>query len=105
MLLEPLGGTADGVTGAFSHLRAFVNVQRGCSYYCTFCIVPHVRGRFDHRPGGDDPRRSARGRVAQGAREIMLVGQTVNAWRDPATGADFGDLLRTVVALDRASSG
>jgi tRNA-2-methylthio-N6-dimethylallyladenosine synthase len=31
-------------------LRAFVNVQRGCSYYCTFCIVPHVRGRFDHRP-------------------------------------------------------
>ena len=37
---------------AFSHLRAFVTVQRGCSYYCTFCIVPHVRGRFDHRPLG-----------------------------------------------------
>ena len=54
-LLEPLGGTADGVTDAFSHLRAFVNVQRGCSYYCTFCIVPHVRGRFDHRPLDIDP--------------------------------------------------
>ncbi|MBV8721302.1 MAG: tRNA (N6-isopentenyl adenosine(37)-C2)-methylthiotransferase MiaB, partial [Candidatus Eremiobacteraeota bacterium] len=52
-LLAPLGGSADGVTDAFSHLRAFVNVQRGCSYYCTFCIVPHVRGRFDHRPIGD----------------------------------------------------
>ena len=45
-----LGGTADAIADAFSHLRAFVTVQRGCSYYCTFCIVPHVRGRFDHRP-------------------------------------------------------
>ena len=67
MLRFALGGTADGVTDAFSHLRAFVTVQRGCSYYCTFCIVPHVRGRFDHRP------RSAivdevRDRVARGAR-------------------------------------
>ena len=50
MLRFAIGGTADGVTDAFSHLRAFVTVQRGCSYYCTFCIVPHVRGRFDHRP-------------------------------------------------------
>jgi len=51
-LLLPLGGAADGVTDAYSHLRGFVTVQRGCSYYCTFCIVPHVRGRFDHRPMG-----------------------------------------------------
>ncbi len=35
---------------ASPHLRAFVNVQRGCSYYCTYCIVPYVRGRFDNRP-------------------------------------------------------
>jgi len=93
-----LGGTADGVTGAYTHLRAFVNVQRGCSYYCTFCIVPQVRGRFDHRPQRaieDD----VRARIAAGAREIMLVGQTVNAWRDPASGADFGDLCRAVAQL------
>ncbi len=98
MLRFALGGTADGVTDAFSHLRAFVTVQRGCSYYCTFCIVPQVRGRFDHRSRGailDE----ARGRVAQGAREIMLVGQTVNAWRDPADGADFGDLCAAVAEL------
>ncbi|MDP9110442.1 MAG: MiaB/RimO family radical SAM methylthiotransferase [Candidatus Eremiobacteraeota bacterium] len=96
-LLVPIGG-ADCVEGAFSHLRGFVTVQRGCSYYCAFCIVPHVRGRFDHRPLGDILA-EARERVADGAREIMLVGQTVNAYRDPATGADFGDLCRAVAAI------
>lgn len=99
-LLEHMGGTgADGITDEFSHLRAFVTVQRGCSYYCTFCIVPHVRGRFDHRPLRDIVE-EVRERLAQGAREVMLVGQTVNAWRDPADGADFGDLCRAVAALD-----
>jgi tRNA-2-methylthio-N6-dimethylallyladenosine synthase len=97
-LVTSLGGTGDGVTGAFSHLRAFVTVQRGCSYYCTFCIVPHVRGRFDHRPKSailDETRE----RLAQGAREIVLVGQTVNAWSDAGSGDDFGDLARSVAAL------
>ena len=92
-----MGGTADGVTDEFSHLRAFVTVQRGCSYYCTFCIVPHVRGRFDHRPRTDILAEAAE-RVAGGAREIVLVGQTVNAWHD-AAGADFGDLCRDVARL------
>jgi tRNA-2-methylthio-N6-dimethylallyladenosine synthase len=97
-LILPLGGAADCVTDAFTHLRAFVTVQRGCSYYCTFCIVPHVRGRFDHRPMAailDE----VRDRIAGGAREVMLVGQTVNAYRDPATGEDFGDLCHAVAAL------
>jgi tRNA-2-methylthio-N6-dimethylallyladenosine synthase len=99
MLGFALGGTPDAVAGAFSHLRAFVTVQRGCSYYCTFCIVPHVRGRFDHRPAAAiiDETQS---RIAQGAREIMLVGQTVNAWEDPATGADFGDLCAAASRLE-----
>jgi len=99
-LMEPLGGTPDAIAGAFTHLRAFVNVQRGCSYYCTFCIVPQVRGRFDHRPLGEIVA-EVRDKIAAGAREIMLVGQTVNAWRDPVAGADFGDLCKTVAALSR----
>jgi tRNA-2-methylthio-N6-dimethylallyladenosine synthase len=97
-LLRPLGGAADCVADAYSHLRAFVTVQRGCSYYCTFCIVPHVRGRFDHRPLSDIVV-EARAAIDAGARELTLVGQTVNAYRDPAGGADFADLLETVAAL------
>jgi tRNA-2-methylthio-N6-dimethylallyladenosine synthase len=98
-LVEPLGGHADCTGGAYAHLRAYVNVQRGCSYYCTYCIVPHVRGRFDNRPL-DDILREVRAAIAAGAREVTLVGQTVNAFRDPATGADFADLLGTVAKLD-----
>jgi tRNA-2-methylthio-N6-dimethylallyladenosine synthase len=97
MLRFAMGGTADGVTDEFSHLRAFVTVQRGCSYYCTFCIVPYVRGRFDHRSRTEILAETA-GRIAGGAREIVLVGQTVNAWHD-AAGADFGDLCRDVGRL------
>ena len=96
-LLMPFGGAADCITDAFSHLRGFVTVQRGCSYYCTFCIVPHVRGRFDHRPAREIIE-EVRERVAAGAREVMLVGQTVNAYKDPADGTDFGDLCKRVVA-------
>jgi tRNA-2-methylthio-N6-dimethylallyladenosine synthase len=96
-LLKPLGGAPDCVTGPYTHLRAFVTVQRGCSYYCTFCIVPHVRGRFDHRPVADIVN-DVDAAIAAGARELTLVGQTVNAYRDSASGADFSDLLDVVAA-------
>ncbi len=98
-LYRAMGGTADAVIDAFSHLRAFVTVQRGCSYYCTFCIVPHVRGRFDHRPMHEIVA-EAQQHLANGAREIMLVGQTVNAWHDAGERVeDFGDLCKAVAAL------
>jgi tRNA-2-methylthio-N6-dimethylallyladenosine synthase len=98
-LLMPLGGAADCVEDEYAKLRSFVTVQRGCSYYCTFCIVPHVRGRFDHRPMPEIVA-DVRARVAAGAREITLVGQTVNAYRDPATEADFADLLEAVAEIE-----
>jgi tRNA-2-methylthio-N6-dimethylallyladenosine synthase len=97
-LAFPAGGVGEGVAGPYDFLRAYVNVQRGCSYYCTFCIVPHVRGRFDHRPMGDILA-EVQTKVASGAREIMLVGQTVNAYKEPATGEDFADLCEIVAAL------
>jgi tRNA-2-methylthio-N6-dimethylallyladenosine synthase len=100
-LLENMGGrAADCVADSFTHLRAFTTVQRGCSYYCTFCIVPYVRGRFEHRPM-DVILKGVRAQIAAGAREIMLVGQTVNAWRDPENEAlDFGDLCRAVAGSE-----
>ena len=94
-----MGGEGVGIAGPYDFLRAYVNVQRGCSYYCTFCIVPHVRGRFDHRPMGEILA-EVRAKTAAGAREITLVGQTVNAYKEPATGADFADLIEAVCAID-----
>jgi len=97
-LQAPIGGNGEGVAGPYDFLRAFVNVQRGCSYYCTFCIVPRVRGRFDHRPLAEIVA-EVRAKIASGAREITLVGQTVNAYKEPSTGADFADLCEIVAAI------
>ena len=97
-LLSAIGGTADCVGDAFAHVRAFVNVQRGCSYYCTYCIVPHVRGRFDNRSVAEIVA-ECETKLRSGARQLTLVGQTVNAFKDPASGADFADLLDIVAAL------
>jgi tRNA-2-methylthio-N6-dimethylallyladenosine synthase len=94
-----MGGAGEGIAGPYDGLRGYVTIQRGCSYYCTFCIVPHVRGRFDHRPMSDILD-EIRLKTANGAREITLVGQTVNAYKEPATGADFADLLEEVCAIE-----
>ncbi len=93
-----MGGEGVGIAGPYDALRAFVNVQRGCSYYCTFCIVPHVRGRFDHRPMREILA-EIRSKAERGAREFTLVGQTVNAYKEPASGADFADLVQEVCAI------
>jgi tRNA-2-methylthio-N6-dimethylallyladenosine synthase len=58
-----------------------------------------VRGRFDHRPMREILD-EVRLKTAGGAREITLVGQTVNAYKEPATGADFADLLEEVCAIE-----
>ena len=97
LLRGTFGGHGDCVGDAYAHVRAFVNVQRGCSYYCTYCIVPHVRGRFDNRPLAEIIR-EVDAAIVRGAREITLVGQTVNAYREPATNADFADLVELVAA-------
>jgi len=72
---------------------AFVTVQRGCDYKCTFCIVPYTRGAERSRRL-EDVLLETRGLVAQGISEITLLGQTVNAYHDGTH--DFADLLRGV---------
>jgi tRNA-2-methylthio-N6-dimethylallyladenosine synthase len=69
---------------------AFVTVQRGCDYRCTFCIVPHTRGPERSRKLADVVREMT-DLVAQGTTEITLLGQTVNSYHDGQH--DFADLL------------
>ncbi len=76
---------------------AFVTVQRGCDYRCTFCIVPHTRGPERSRALRDVVREVA-GLAAQGVTEVTLLGQTVNSYHDGEH--DFGDLLRAVGTVD-----
>ena len=76
---------------------AFVTVQRGCDYKCTFCIVPYTRGAERSRKLADVVR-EVRTLVEQGVSEVTLLGQTVNSYNDGS--ADFADLLRAVGAVD-----
>ena len=76
---------------------AFVTVQRGCDYRCTFCIVPHTRGPERSRRL-DDVLREVRSLVEQGVSEVTLLGQTVNSYHDGTH--DFADLLRAVGGVD-----
>ncbi len=76
---------------------AFVTVQRGCDYRCTFCIVPHTRGPERSRRLADVVREVAR-IAEQGTSEVTLLGQTVNSYHDGEH--DFADLLRAVGAVD-----
>ena len=78
--------------------RAAITVVEGCNKNCTFCVVPFTRGRERNRRLPDVVSECRR-LLADGVLEIELLGQTVNAYRDPETGADFADLLRAVAFL------
>jgi tRNA-2-methylthio-N6-dimethylallyladenosine synthase len=78
-------------------VKAWIPVQRGCDYRCTYCIVPHTRGPERSRKL-DDVVREVRQIVETGTTEIVLLGQTVNSYNDGTH--DFADLLRAVGAVD-----
>ncbi|MCC7053065.1 MAG: tRNA (N6-isopentenyl adenosine(37)-C2)-methylthiotransferase MiaB [Gemmatimonadaceae bacterium] len=77
----------------FDRVKAWIPVQRGCDYRCTYCIVPTTRGSERSRRL-DDVLREAEQVVADGMSEIVLLGQTVNSYNDGRH--DFADLLRAV---------
>jgi len=78
-------------------ISAFVTVQRGCDYRCTFCIVPMTRGPERSRKLADVVGEVAR-LTGAGTTEVTLLGQTVNSYHDGEH--DFADLLRAVGAVD-----
>ncbi len=87
----------DVVARRFGGVKAWIPVQRGCNYRCTYCIVPQTRGAERSRQL-DDVVRETREVVAQGLTEVVLLGQTVNSYNDGVH--DFADLLRAVGAVD-----
>jgi len=88
--------------GAFPGRRraapsAFLTVQEGCDKFCTYCVVPYTRGAEISRPWGDVIA-EAHALVDGGAREIVLLGQNVNAWRDGNRG--LADLIAKLSHID-----
>lgn len=77
--------------------NAWITIMRGCDKFCTFCIVPYVRGRERSVPAGD-LLRQVRLAASEGFQEVTLLGQTVNSYHDGET--DFADLLKMVASVE-----
>ena len=77
--------------------QAYVRIQIGCDKFCTYCIVPSVRGPEQSRPPSQIVA-EAEQLAAEGCKEITLLGQTVNSWRhtEDGTAWRFSDLLRAI---------
>jgi len=80
-----------------SSVTGYIPVMEGCDNFCSYCIVPFTRGREKHRPL-NAILREAEYLAGAGYREIVLLGQNVNHWRDPRSGRRFPDLLRRLAA-------
>ena len=85
-------------------VSSFLTIQEGCDRFCTFCVVPYTRGAEESRPAAA-VEAEARRLVAAGAREIVLLGQNVNAYHGAAGEADEGELdlaglIRRLAAIE-----
>ena len=100
-ITDEAGSIAEGLPIVRSNdLKAWVSIMYGCNNFCTYCIVPHVRGRErSRRP--EDILAECRQLAEAGIREITLLGQNVNSYgKDLDCGVDFADLLAMIAQLE-----
>ena len=94
------GAVAEGIPlKRDGKVKAWLSIMYGCNNFCTYCVVPYVRGRERSRLP-EDILREARQLIEEGYKDITLLGQNVNSYgRDLDRGVDFADLLRQICAL------
>ena len=96
---EP-GSIAEGIPQVRDNvLKSWVSIMYGCNNFCTYCIVPYVRGRERSRKK-EDILAECRCLIEQGCREITLLGQNVNSYgKDLGEDFDFADLLAEIAQI------
>ena len=98
---DEAGSIAEGIPQMRDNtLKAWVSIMYGCNNFCTYCIVPYVRGRERSRKK-EDILAECRDVIAKGAKEITLLGQNVNSYgKDLDEHVDFADLLAAIAQLE-----
>ncbi len=102
--VEPYEQSKSLLLGGFKNNKkefkqSYVNIMTGCNNYCSYCIVPFTRGREKSYLLNLILERVKRD-VQNGAKEVVLLGQNVNSYKDPQTGANFATLLKKVAQVD-----
>ena len=94
------GAVAEGIpVNRTDGVKAWLSIMYGCNNFCTYCIVPYVRGRERSRRA-EDVGAEARALIEAGYKDITLLGQNVNSYgRDLGDGTDFADLIRMIDAI------
>ena len=97
---DEAGSIAEGIPQVRdSSLKAWVSIMYGCNNFCTYCIVPYVRGRERSRRSADILA-ECRTLIENGAKELTLLGQNVNSYgKDLDEGLDFADLLEQIAQI------
>ncbi len=97
---DEAGSIAEGLPQQRDNtLKAWISIMYGCNNFCTYCIVPYVRGRERSRKA-EDILAECRTLIENGTKEITLLGQNVNSYgKDLAEGIDFADLLAQIAVI------